>query len=161
MNSNWKLIQILSSRADVTSCLLQAGWRPFYTPQMQQVRPRWQPLQPQQQVHPPPGGVPTAGQVLRARAIRQTPPRGVPGQQQQPGGAGGPGQHVGGMRQPQQMPQQVRGTRGMQGQGQRPAYKLQQNIRNQPQAHPGAVSMQPQEQVQKVIHIPVSKSAFL
>ena len=157
MTCNWNVIQLLSCQANVTSCLLQVGQRPSYSSQMQQMRPCWQPLQPQQQVLPPPGGVPTAGQVPRARAIRQIPPRGVPGQQQQPGGAGGPGQHVRGMGKPQQ----VRGTRGMQGQGQRPAYKLQQNICNQPQAHPGAVSMQPQEQVRKVIHIPVSNSAFL
>ena len=159
MACNWKMIQPLSCQANVTSSLLQAGQRPFFTPQMQQVRPRWQPMQPQQQVRPSPGGMPTAGQVPRARGIRQVPPRGVPGQQQQPGGAGGPGQRVGGMGQPQQVPQQVRGPGGMQ--GQRPTYKFQQNVRNQPQAHPGAVSMQPQEQVQQAIHIPVSKSALL
>ena len=120
---------------------------------MQQVRPRWQPMQPQQQVRPSGmQGMPGAGQVPRARGIRQVPPRGVPGQQQQPAGAGGPGQRVAGMAQPQQ----VRGPGAMQGQGQRPAFKFQQNVRNQPQAHPGAVPMQPQEQVQQAIHIPVS-----
>ena len=98
-------------------------------------------------------GMPGAGQVPRARGIRQVPPRGVPGQQQ-PGGAGGPSQRVGGMGQAQ-----VRGP--MQGQGQRPAYKFQQNVRNQPaQGHPGAVSMQPQEPVPQAIHIPVSSHTF-
>ncbi|KAJ7389282.1 Polyadenylate-binding protein 4 [Desmophyllum pertusum] len=128
--------------------LAQAGQRPFFTPQMQQVRPRWQPMQPQQQVRPSGmQGMPGAGQVPRARGIRQVPPRGVPGQQQ-PGG-GGPTQRVGGMGQVQQ----VRGPGPMQ--GQRPAYKFQQNVRNQPaQGHPGAVSMQPQEQVTQAIHIP-------
>ena len=132
----------------------KAGQRPFFTPQMQQVRPRWQPMQPQQQVRPSGmQGMPGAGQVPRARGIRQVPPRGVPGQQQ-PGGAGGPSQRVGGMGQAQ-----VRGP--MQGQGQRPAYKFQQNVRNQPaQGHPGAVSMQPQEPVPQAIHIPVSSHTF-
>lgn len=130
--------------------LAQAGQRPFFTPQMQQMRPRWQPMQQQQQMRPSgmqamPGG----GQVPRARGIRQVPPRGVPGQQQQQPGGAGPGQRVGGMGQ-----QQVRGPGAMQGQGQRPAYKFQQNVRNQPQAHPGAVSMQAQEQVTQAIHIP-------
>lgn len=136
--------------------LQKAGQRPFFTPQMQQVRPRWQPMQPQQQVRPSGmQGMPGAGQVPRARGIRQVPPRGVPAQQQ-PGGAGGPGQRVGGMGQAQQ----VRGPGAMQGQGQRPTYKFQQNVRNQPaQGHPGAVSMPPQEQVQQTINIPVSSSA--
>lgn len=122
---------------------------------MQQVRPRWQPMQPQQQVRPSGmQGMPGAGQVPRARGIRQVPPRGVPGQQQ-PGG-GGPTQRVGGMGQVQQ----VRGPGPMQGQ-RPPAYKFQQNVRNQPaQGHPGAVSMQPQEQVPQAIHIPVSKICF-
>ena len=120
------------------------------------MRPRWQPMQQQQQMRPSgmqamPGG----GQVPRARGIRQVPPRGVPGQQQQQPGGAGPGQRVGGMGQ-----QQVRGPGAMQGQGQRPAYKFQQNVRNQPQAHPGAVSMQAQEQVTQAIHIPVSKSTL-
>lgn len=130
--------------------LAQAGQRPFFTPQMPQVRPRWQPMHSQQQVRPPGmQGIPGAGQVPRARGIRQVPPRGVPGQQQ-PGGAGGPSQRVGGMGQAQ-----VRGPGAMQGQGQRPAYKFQQNVRNQPaQGHPGAVPMQPQEQVQQTIQIP-------
>ena len=137
--------------------LFQAGQRPFFSPQMQQVRPRWQPMQPQQQVRPSGmQGMPGAGQVPRARGIRQVPPRGVSGQQQQPGAGGGPGQRMGGMAQPQQ----VRGPGAMQGQGQRPAYKFQQNVRNQPQAHPGAVSMQQQEQVPQAIHIPVSKNAL-
>ena len=133
--------------------VIQAGQRPFFSPKIQLVRPRWQPMQPQQQVRPSGmQGMLGAGQVPRARGIRQVPPRGVPGQQQQPAGAGGPGQCVAGMAQPQQ----VRGPGAMQGQGQRPAFKFQQNVRNQPQAHPGAVPMQPQEQVQQAIHIPVS-----
>lgn len=120
---------------------------------MQQVRPRWQPMQPQQQVRQPGmQGMPGAGQVPRARGIRQVPPRGVPGQQQT-AGAGGPNQRVGGgMGQAQQ----VRGP-GMQGQGQRPTYKFQQNVRNQPaQGHPAGVAMQPHDQVQQPIAIPVS-----
>ena len=134
------------------SLLSKAGQRPFFTPQMQQVRPRWQPMHSQQQVRPPGmQGMPGAGQVPRARGIRQVPPRGVPGQQQ-PGGAGGPSQRVGGMGQAQ-----VRGPGAMQGQGLRPAFKFQQNVRNQPaQGHPGAVPMQPQEQVPQTIQIPVS-----
>ena len=120
---------------------------------MQQVRPRWQPMQPQQQVRQPGmQGMPGAGQVPRARGIRQVPPRGVPGQQQT-AGAGGPNQRVGGgMGQAQQ----VRGP-GMQGQGQRPAYKFQQNVRNQPaQGHPAGMAMQPHDQVQQPIPLPVS-----
>lgn len=124
---------------------------------MQQVRPRWQPMHSQQQVRPPGmQGMPGAGQVPRARGIRQVPPRGVPGQQQ-PGGAGGPSQRVGAMGQAQ-----VRGPGAMQGQGQRPTYKFQQNVRNQPaQGHPGAVPMQPQEQVPQTIQIPVSGIASI
>ncbi|XP_068705555.1 polyadenylate-binding protein 1A-like [Montipora capricornis] len=127
--------------------LAQAGQRPFFTPQMQQVRPRWQPVQ-QQQVRPSGmQGMPGAG-VPRARGIRQVPPRGVPGQQPQPGGPGGPSQRLAGMGQPTQ----VRGGPGLQ--GQRPAFKFGQNVRNPPQGHPGAVAMQPQEPVQQTIHIP-------
>lgn len=135
--------------------LTQAGQRPFFPPQMQQVRPRWQPMQPQQQVRQPGmQGMPGAGQVPRARGIRQVPPRGVPGQQQT-AGAGGPNQRVGGgMGQAQQ----VRGP-GMQGQGQRPTYKFQQNVRNQPaQGHPAGVAMQPHDQVQQPIAIPGQNS---
>ena len=132
------------------SFLSKAGQRPFFTPQMQQVRPRWQPMHSQQQVRPPGMQGMPGGQVPRARGIRQVPPRGVPGQQQ-PGGAGGPSQRVGGMGQAQ-----VRGPGAMQ-QGPRPAFKFQQNVRNQPaQGHPGAVPMQPQEQVPQTIQIPVS-----
>lgn len=129
--------------------LAQASQRPFFTPQMQQMRPRWQPMQQQQQMRPSGMQMPGGGQVPRARGIRQVPPRGVPGQQQQPG-AGGPGQRVGGMAQGQQ----VRGLGAMQGQPPRPAYKFQQNVRNQPQAHPGAVPVQNQERVQQPIAIP-------
>ena len=137
--------------------LSKAGQRPFFTPQMQQVRPRWQPMHSQQQVRPPGmQGMPGAGQVPRARGIRQVPPRGVPGQQQ-PGGAGGPSQRVGGMGQAQ-----VRGPGGMQGQGQRPSFKFRQNVRNQPaKRHPWAVPMQPQEQVPQTIQIPVSVIASI
>ena len=124
---------------------------------MQQLRPRWQPMQSQQQVRPPGmQGMLGAGQVPRARGIRQVPPRGVSGQQQ-PGGAGGPSQRVGGMGQTQ-----VRGPGAMQGQGQRPAYKFQQNVRNQPtQGDPGAVPMQPQVKVPQTIEIPVSGIASI
>ena len=108
---------------------------------MQQIRPRWRPMQQQQQMRPSGMQMPGGGQVPRARGIRQVPPRGVPGQQQQPG-AGDPGHRVGGMAQGQQ----VRGLGAMQGQPPRPAYKFQQNVRNQPQTHPGAVPMQNQEQ---------------
>ena len=120
---------------------------------MQQVRPRWQPMQPQQQQVRPSGmqGMPGAGQVPRARGIRQVPPRGVPGQQPQPAGPGGPSQRLGGMVQPTQ----VRGPGGIQSQ-RPPSFKFGQNVRNQPQGHPGAVTMQTQEAVQQAIHIPVS-----
>ena len=124
---------------------------------MQQVRPRWQPMHSQQQVRPPGmQGMPGAGQIPRARGIRQVPIRGVSGQQQ-PGGAGGPSQRVGGMGQAQ-----VRGPRAMQGQGQRAAFKFQQNVRSQlTQGDPGAVPMQPQEQVLQTIQIPVSTTASI
>ena len=140
----------------VISFLSKAGQRPFFTPQMQHVRPRWHLMHSQQQVRAPGmQGMPGAGQVPRARGIRQVPPRGVPGQQQ-PGGGGGPSQRVGGMGQAQ-----VRGPGAMQ-QGQRPTFKFQQNVRNQPaQGHPGAVPMQPQEQVPQTIQIPVSVIASI
>ena len=100
--------------------------------------------------------MPGAAQVPRVRGIRQVPPRGVPGQQQ-PGGAGGPSQRVGGMGQAQ-----VRGPGAMQGQGQRPAYKFQQNVRNQPvEGRPRAIPMQPQEQALQSIQIPVSDIASI
>ena len=82
--------------------LMQTGQRPFFTPQMQQVRPRWQPMQAQQQQVRPSGmqGIPGGGQVPRARGIRQVPTRGVAGQQPQPTGPGGANQCLGGMGQP-------------------------------------------------------------
>ena len=122
---------------DITEFLIQAGQRPFFTPQMQLVRPRWQPMQ-QQQVRPSGmQSMPGAGQVPRASGFRQVPPRGVREQQPQPGGPGGPSQRLGGKGQPTQ----VRGGPGMQ--GQRPAFKFGQNVRNPPQG-------------QQAIHIPVS-----
>ena len=132
--------------------LIQAGQRPFFSPQMQQVRPRWQPMQPQQQQVRPSGmqGIPVGGQVPRARGMRQVPPRGVPGQPPQPIGQGGASQCLG-MGQP---PQVRGGPGGMQ--AQRPSYKFGQNVRNQPQGHPGTVGMQSQDPVQQYIHIPVS-----
>ncbi|XP_074606404.1 polyadenylate-binding protein 1-like [Acropora palmata] len=130
--------------------LAQAGQRPFFSPQMQQVRPRWQPMQPQQQQVRPSGmqGIPVGGQVPRARGMRQVPPRGVPGQPPQPIGQGGASQCLG-MGQP---PQVRGGPGGMQ--AQRPSYKFGQNVRNQPQGHPGTVGMQSQDPVQQYIHIP-------
>ena len=132
--------------------LMQAGQRPFFTPQMQEVRPRWQPMQGQQQVRPSGmQGIPGGGQVPRARGIRQVPTRGVAGQQPQPTGPGGANQRLGGMGQPTQ----VRGGPGGM-QAQRQPFKFGQNVRNQPQGHPGTVPMQSQDQVQQSIHIPVS-----
>lgn len=130
--------------------LAQAGQRPFFSPNMQQVRPRWQPMQPQQQQVRPSGmqGIPGGGQVPRARGMRQVPPRGVPGQQPQSTGPGGASQRLG-MGQP---PQVRGGPGGMQ--AQRPSYKFGQNVRNQPQGHPGTVGMQSQDPVQQSIHIP-------
>ena len=132
--------------------LMQAGQRPFFSPQMQQVRPRWQPMQPQQQQVRPSGmqGIPGGGQVPRARGMRQVPPRGVPGQQLQSTGPGGASQRLG----MGQQPQMRGGPGGMQ--AQRPSYKFGQNVRNQPQGHPGTVGMQSQDPVQQSIHIPVS-----
>ena len=134
------------------SLLSKAGQRPFFTPQMQQVRPRWRPMHSQQQVRPPSmQGMRGARQVPHARGIHQVPPRVVPGQQQ-PGGAGGPSQRVGGTGQAQ-----VCGPGLVQRQGQRPAFKFQQNVRNQPtKRHPRAVPIQPQEHVPQTIQIPVS-----
>jgi len=100
---------------------------------MQQMRPRWQPMQQQQQMRPSGMQMPGGGQVPRARGIRQVPPRGQP----------------------------VRGLGAMQGQPPRPAYKFQQNVRNQPQTHPGAVPMQNQERVQQPITIPVRTGRML
>ena len=132
---------------------MQAGQRPFFSPQMQQVRPRWQPMQPQQQQVRPSGmqGIPGGGQVPRARGMRQAPPRGVHGQQPQSTGSGGASQRLG-MGQP---PQVRGGPGGMQ--APRTSYKFGQNVRNQPpQGHPGTVAMQSQDPVQPTIHIPVS-----
>ena len=135
-----------------TSSLQQAGQRPFFTPQMQQVRPRWQPVQAQQQVRSSGmQGMPGAWQVPRAKGIRQVPPRGAPGQQQQ-SGAAGPSQRVGGMGSAWQ----VRSPGAVQRQGQRTSFKFQRNVRNQPQAHPGAVSMPPQELSSQTMHMSVS-----
>ena len=86
----------------------------------------------------------------RARGIRQVPPRGVPGQQPQPTGRGGASQRLG-MGQP---PQVRGGPGGMK--AQRQPLKFRQNVRNQPQGHPGTVEMQSQDPVQLAIHIPVS-----
>ncbi|XP_067047284.1 polyadenylate-binding protein 1-like isoform X7 [Acropora muricata] len=130
--------------------LAQAGQRPFFPTQMQQVRPRWQPMQAQQQQVRPSGmqGIPGGGQVPRARGMRQVPPRGVPGQPPQPIGQGGASQCLG-MGQP---PQVRGGPGGMQ--AQRPSYKFGQNVRNRPQGPPGNVGMQSQDSVQQAIHIP-------
>ena len=52
--------------------LMQAGQRPFFSPQMQQVRPHWQPMQPQQQQVRPSGmqAIPGGGQVPCGRGMR-------------------------------------------------------------------------------------------
>ena len=109
----------------VISLLSKAGQRPFFTPQMQQVRPRWQPMHSQQQVRPPgKQRMPGARQAPRARGIRHVLSWGVPGQQES-GGAGSPSQRVGGMGQAQ-----VRGPGAIcMQQGPRPAFKFQQNVR--------------------------------
>ena len=110
--------------------LMQAGQRPFFSPQMQQVRPRWQPMQPQQQQVRPLGmqGIPGGGQVPCARGMRQAPPRGVPGQQPQSTGSGGASQCLG-MGQP---PQVRRRFGGMQ--AQRQPFKFGQNVRKTQEA---------------------------
>ena len=85
-----------------------------------------------------------------ARGIRQEPPRGVPDQQPQPAGPGGASQRLGGTGQP---PQVRGGPEGVQ--TQRQPLKFGQNVRNQPQRHPGAVATQSQDPVQQTIHVPV------
>ena len=61
--------------------------RPFQVGQpvffMQQMRPRWQPMQQQQQMRPSGMQVSGDGQTPRAKVIRQVPPRQMPGRQQQ------------------------------------------------------------------------------
>ena len=123
---------------------------------MQQVRPRWKPMYSQQQVLPSGiQGMPGAGQVTRARGIRQVPPRFLSGQQQ-PGGAGGRSQRVSGVGQAQ-----VRGLRAMGGKGQRPACKLQKNVRNQPtQERPRAVPKKTQKQVSKICEWNINSIQF-
>ncbi|XP_067047301.1 polyadenylate-binding protein 1A-like isoform X2 [Acropora muricata] len=124
----------------------QAGAFYMY-PLAQQVHPRWQPMQPQQQ-QVRPSGMQGGGQVPRARGMRQVPPRGVPGQQPQSTGPGGASQRLS-MGQP---PQVRGGPGGMQ--AQRPSYKFSQNVRNQPQGSPGNVGMQSQDPAQHYIYIP-------
>ena len=131
--------------------LIQTRQRPFFTPQMQQVRPRWQPTHPQQQVRPSGiEGIPGGGKVSGARSIRQVPPRGAPGQQPQPTEPGGASQRLG-MGQPHQVRRRPGGM-----QAQRQPFKFGQNVRKQPEGHPGTVAMQSQDPVQQAIHIPVS-----
>ena len=65
------------------------------------------------------------------------------------------GQEVASQRLGMGQPPQVRGGPGGM-QAQRPSYKFSQNVRNQPQGHPGNVGMQSQDSVQQAIHIPVS-----
>ena len=131
--------------------LIQARQHPFSTPQMQQVRPRWQPTHPQQQVRPSGiEGIPGGGKVSGARSIRQVPPRGVPGQQPQPTEPGGASQRLS-MGQPHQVRRRPGGM-----QAQRQPFKFGQNVRKQPEGHPGTVAMQSQDAVQEAIHIPVS-----
>ena len=111
------------------------GQRPFFAPQMQQVRPRWQQVQQQQMRPSGMQGVPGVGQVPRARGQRQLPSRGVA-----PSQAGGAGQQ----RDPQvQQSQQGRmPPAGMQG-GQR--FKYHQGVRNQP-GQAGSMGMPPHDQ---------------
>ena len=87
----------------------------------------------------------------RARGICLVSPRGLPGQQPQPTVPGGASQHLGGMGQP---PQVQGGPGGMQ--AQRHPVKFGQNMRKEPQEHPGAVEMEPKYPVQQAIHIPAS-----
>ena len=108
---------------------------------MQQVCPRWQPMQP---------GTPRGRQVPLARGMHQLPPRGVPDQQPQSTEPGGASQCLG-MEQP---PQAQGGPGEMQ--AQRQPFKCGQNVRNQPQGHSGTVSMQSQDPAQQAIHVPVS-----
>ncbi|KAK3739741.1 hypothetical protein QZH41_003571 [Actinostola sp. cb2023] len=114
---------------------LQQGTRPFFNPQMQQVRPRWN-MQQQQQMRPGVPNMPNAGQVPRARGIRQVAPRGVGPQSGMPQG--------GGQRMPNvPMNQQPRMPGGPQI---RQQYKFTQATRNQPTG-PGQM---PGEQVQGI-----------
>lgn len=130
------------------------GQRPFFAPQFQQVRPRWQSAPQQQQQQMRPSGMqvmPGAAQVPRARGVRQITPRGM-GPQQVPGGAAPP-QRMTALPQGQQ----ARVGPPVQLQTQpRPAFKFAQGVRNQPAAHQAAMPMQQPEQTvaQQAIHIP-------
>lgn len=99
------------------------GQRPFFAPNMSQVRPRWQmPGQPQQQMHPS-GVQGMGGQVPRARGMRQIQPRGVGPQPGMPGAPGGVPRMQG--------PPRMGGVPT-----QRPQYKISQGVRNPPTAGP-------------------------
>jgi len=127
------------------------GQRPFFAPQYQQVRPRWQsnPQQQQQMRASQMQVMPGAAQVPRARGVRQLPPRGM-GSQQVPAG-GAPTQRMAAIPQGQQtrvgppvpMQQQARQT-----------FKFAHGVRNQPTGHQAAMPMQqPEQPISQAIHV--------
>jgi len=127
------------------------GQRPFYAPQFQQVRPRWQsnPQQQQQMRASQMPVMPGAAQVPRARGVRQLAPRGMGPQQVPPGGA--PAQRMATLPQGQQT--RVGPPVPLQQQA-RPAFKFAHGVRNQPTAHQAAMPMQqPEQQVSQAIHV--------
>lgn len=100
---------------------MQQGTRPFFNPQMQQVRPRWNM---QQQVRPGMPNVPGGG-VPRARGVRQVAPRGVGPQGGMPQGMNPGGQRM------QNVPMN-QGPRMAGGPQVRQQFKFTQSTRNQP-----------------------------
>lgn len=105
------------------SFFLFQGTRPFFNPQMQQVRPRWN-MQQQQQVRPGMPNVPGGG-VPRARGVRQVAPRGVGPQGGMPQGMNPGGQRM------QNVPMN-QGPRMSGGPQVRQQFKFTQSTRNQP-----------------------------
>jgi len=116
--------QILSQTGGFYMPPFQQGNRPFFNPQMQQVRPRWNMQQQQQMISGVPN-VPGGGGVPRARGVRQVAPRGVGPQSGMPQGVQGGGQRMQNvpMNQPQRMPA---------GPQIRQQFKFTQATRNQP-----------------------------
>lgn len=108
---------------------------------MTQVRPRWNMQQPQQ-MRPGVPNMPGAGQVPRARGVRQVAPRGVGPQAGMPQGMQGGGQRMPNVQMSQQ-PQRVPGAQSQV----RPTYKFSQSVRNQPSAVPGDAQQGIQVQV--------------